>query len=164
MNIVTALKESVQAATGLVLHYGSENELNIKLDYAAYPCAYGVAIDGSTIDMAGGSMKDQPTIVVAFVSLSTSEAVEDLEVLIEERKKDCFKWLASLRRSTDIQLVSVNQAGRLYWDKDAIICGYSVNLTIRELIGYIPCPQPEPEPTPEQPEEPEGGENENNGV
>lgn len=140
MNIVQELKDTVLAATGYTLHYGDNSELEIKMDYAAYPCAYGVAIESSTINFDGGTIKERPTVVVAFVSLQQSEDSEQAEVLIEARKQDCFKWLAKLRKSTKVQLVSVNQAGRLYRANDAIICGFSVNITLQELVGYVECP------------------------
>lgn len=140
MNIVQELKNSVLAATELTLHYGDDAEINDKLDFSSFPCAYAVAIDSSTLNMEAGPIRERPTLIVAFVSLQENEDSEEAETLIEARKQDAFKWLDSLRRSTTLRLVSVNQAGRLYKMMDTIICGYSLNITIEELEGYLTCP------------------------
>lgn len=135
MNFVQELKASVLAATGLKLHYGNENELNITMDYGEYPCAYGIAVDGSTIVQEGGLFKEQIAIVVAFVDLAHSENSEEIEAKITERKEDALNWLAYLKKSDKFDLVQITQAGRLYNNFDAIVCGYSVNVTLKELDG-----------------------------
>ena len=65
-------------------------------------------------------------------------AIEN-EQIIDRMKVKAYKWLQSLRLSTDLNVVSINSTQRLYDTTTDVLTGYAVNITIEEVDGIGAC-------------------------
>lgn len=141
MSIIDKIKKSVEDATGLPFYYDTPQTLNVRADYAMYPCAMLHIVESGAVQDTNGIMRERLTINVLFVTESSLDfdgvTVEATE--LDPLKKLAFKWLLSLNRSHDLRLVSNNGTSRYYATDDAILSAFGVNVTIDEAQGVTPC-------------------------
>lgn len=141
MSIIEKIKNSVESATGLTLHYDTPETLNQTIETAAFPCAMLNIIQSGAVTDANGIMRERLTIEVLFSQLSSLDfdgvTVEREE--LDAMKKHAFKWVQSLMRSRDLKLISNNGTNRYYATNDMIISAYGINVTIEEIEGIAPC-------------------------
>lgn len=129
--------------TPLPFVYGTLETQNIVLDNLEPPFCAAAPLESGAVTDERGNYHDQVTIAILFGDLMCEEmgdfcAIEN-ERIIDECKQRALKWLASLQGNTEIELVSVNAVAREYLRDDSVVTGYSVNVTIREIIGYGRC-------------------------
>lgn len=141
MSIIEKIKNSVENATGLTLHYDTPETLNETIETADFPCAMLNIIQSGAVTDANGIMRERLTIEVLFSQLSSLDfdgvTVERDE--LDAMKKKAFKWVQSLMRSRDIRLISNNGTNRYYATNDMIVSAYGINVTIEEIEGIAPC-------------------------
>lgn len=123
--------------------YADNDIQNIVLDRVQPPFSAAVPITSGMILDERGQYHDRVTLAVFFgdgmkQGMPDYDAKEN-ERIIDECKQRAFMWLASLQGNTEIELVSVNASDRWYLEKDAILTGYVVNVTIEEVRGYGKC-------------------------
>jgi hypothetical protein len=86
-------------------------------------------------------LHERLTVEVLFATRSNLDfdglTVENDE--LQAMKERAFTWLASLFRSRDLRLVSMNGTSRYYATDDILFSAYGVNVTIEELQGYSRC-------------------------
>lgn len=140
-SIMQKISDSVTAATGLPFHYDTPQTLNITLDRAKFPCAMLHIVSSGTVADTNGILHERLTVEVLFATRSNLDfdglRVENNE--LQAMKEHAFTWLASLFRSHDLRLVSMNGTSRYYATDDVVFSAYGVNVTIEELQGYSKC-------------------------
>lgn len=141
MTIIDKIEASVVTATRLPFHYDTAQTLNVTLDTATFPCAMLHIVESGAIMSDNGIVRERLTIEVLFAQKSSLDfdglTVERNE--LDEMKLKAFTWLASLFRSRDLKLVSMNGTSRYYASDDAIYSAYGVNITIDEIEGVSSC-------------------------
>lgn len=140
-SIIQKISDSVTAATGLPFHYDTPQTLNITLDRATFPCAMLHIVNSGTVADTNGILRELLTVEILFATRSSLDfdglTVENDE--LQAMKERAFTWLASLFRSSDLLLVSMNGTSRYYATDDVLFSAYGVNVTIEELHGYSKC-------------------------
>lgn len=140
-SIIQKISDSVTVATGLPFHYDTPQTLNITLDRAKFPCAMLHIVSSGTLADTNGILHERLTVEVLFATRSNADfdglTVENDE--LQAMKEHAFAWLASLFRSHDLRLVSMNGTSRYYATDDVVFSAYGVNVTIEELQGYSKC-------------------------
>lgn len=128
----------------LAFIYANEDVQNIEIDNTPAPYAICVPLSTSAIADESGQYREQITIAVWFADLmaqtmGTYDAREN-ERIIDECKRRAFLWLSSLKPTpgSELKLVSVDNASRAYLERDAVLTGYIVMVTLQEIesIGY----------------------------
>lgn len=123
--------------------YADLDVQNIVMDNMQMPCAAAVPLASGAVIDNNGLFHDQVTIAVLFADLMCQPEPDynarENERIIDECKQRAFKWLAGLVPTNEVELVSVNGAERAYLERDSILTGYVVNVTLRELQGYGIC-------------------------
>lgn len=146
MSIITKIKNSVEAATGLSFYYDTPQTLNYRLDRVTFPCAMMHIAQSGTITDQNGILHERLTISVIFATTSRLDfdglSVEENE--IDGLKQKAFLWLVSLKNNHDLRLISENGTERYYATDDAIFSAFAVNVTIEEISGVSKCDIPEP--------------------
>ena len=140
--IVNKIAEIFEASTGLKLIYQSEEMVNVKLDYTPMPCAWWYCLGDSQLISLGASgqlcERVQCRIYVGDLNEYDYNGLEAEEII-----KDCrnylYKFINALRGSKELLLESTNTSRRFYLEKDVIVCGYMVDLTITEVNGFFEC-------------------------
>lgn len=140
MNIISKIKKSIEDGAGVPFYYASAENLNVILDNAEYPCALAVLANQGTIADTNGQFHERLTLVVSFADKTEFDfdALEN-EDIIDECKKRAFRWLYSLRLSSDLKQVSLNSTTRDYLYDDVILTGFGVNITLEEVAGFGAC-------------------------
>lgn len=125
--------------------YASEEVQNIEIDNLCAPYAICTPISTSAVADDSGVYRERFTIAVWFADLMCS-AMGDFDAVANERvidecKHRAFLWLQSLAPSTDIELklISVDNATRAYLERDAVLTGYMLMVTLQELDGVSYC-------------------------
>ena len=140
-SIIQKISDSVTEATGLQFHYDTPQTLNITLDRAKFPCAMLHIVSSGTLADTNGILHERLTVDVLFATRSSLDfdglTVENDE--LQAMKERAFTWIASLFRSRDLRLVSMNGTSRYYPTDDALFSAYGVNVTLEELQGYSKC-------------------------
>lgn len=141
MSIIEKIKRSVEGTTGLPFYYDTPQTLNVRADYAAYPCVMLHIVESGAVEDTNGILRERLTVNVLFVTESSLDfdgiTVEAYE--LDEMKKMAFRWLLTLKRSHDLRLQSINGTNRYYATDDAILSAFGVNVTIDEAQGVTPC-------------------------
>lgn len=141
MNIISKIKATITAATGLPFYYDTPQTLNLRLDTATYPCAMLHILQSGAIVDDNGIIRERLTIEVLFATTSSldfdGETVESDE--LDALKLKAFNWLLALYRSADLKVTSLNGTNRYYATDDAIFSAYGVNVTIEERQGVSYC-------------------------
>lgn len=145
MDIISKIKKSVVAATKLPFYYDTPQTLNIRLDNARFPCAMLNIVESGAVADTNGVLHERLTINMLFVNLCELDFDgEDIErSTIDELKRYGLGWAASLYRSRDLRVVSLNGTSRYYATNDAICAAFGVNITIEEIDGFSACDLPE---------------------
>lgn len=141
MTIIEKIKQSVEGATGMPFLYHAAGELNELIARCGeLPVAYSFLIDSGTIDDVNGRYHERITIAVMFCDKTEFDfnALEN-EQIIDRMKVKAYRWLTALRTSSDLQIISINNAQRLYDNTTEILTGYAVNITLEDVNGYGTC-------------------------
>lgn len=141
MNIIREIKKSIEQH-GLPFYYGSAQDINTILDRAEYPCCIALLVGQGAIEQENGQYKERLTLQMSFADLTTYDfdALEN-EDIIDECKRRAFVWLAANRNADNFDL-SVNNTTRDYFEYDAIITGFGLNVDITERQGVGNCDIP----------------------
>lgn len=143
MSIIDKIKESVEAR-GLAFEYGAGDDLNeviSKHDFDGGKLCYCTLMTTGTATMdVTGRWHDQVQIALFVVDKTDydPEAIEN-ERIIDDCKREVFKWLVSVKNSTSFKVVSVNGSQRVYDEFDDIVTGYGIQATIEDKQGVGPC-------------------------
>ena len=120
--------------------YADADVQNILLDNIKPPFAACVPLASGMVTDDHGNYHEQATFAVLFGDLMRDPTPDynarENERIIDECKQRAFRWLHDLVPSNELELVSVNGAERAYLERDSIITGFVVNVTIKELQGY----------------------------
>lgn len=128
----------------LAFIYATEDVQNIEVEGKEPPYAICVPLSTSAIADESGQYREQITIAVWFADImrqpiSTFDAREN-ERVIDTCKRRAMLWLSSLKPTpeSELKLVSVDNASRAYLERDAVLTGYIVMVTLQEIesIGY----------------------------
>ena len=126
--------------TPLPFIYADLEIQNLLLDNINPPFAACVPLASGMVTDDHGNYHEQATFAVLFGDLMCDTTPDynarENERIIDECKQRAFRWLHDLVPSNELELVSVNGAERAYLERDSIITGYVVNVTIKELQGY----------------------------
>lgn len=146
--IADKIGESVTAATGLPFYYDTAQTLNLRLDFAQYPCAMLFVVETGAVDDENGVIRERLTCNVLFTSDQTQLDFDGLqnEKILDGLKVYAFRWLQYLRRADGLRLVSINSTQRLYATNDAVLTAYAVGVTIDEIHGVSGCDDIAPTP------------------
>lgn len=140
-NIIAVIEKSIYKATGLKMYYDTTQTLNIKLDYAQYPCAIMAIVESGLVENQNGILRERLTINVGFTGLSKLDfdgmTVEQEELM--KLKEYACKWILSLYRSKELRLRSINNTFRWYATEDQIRSVYGVNITVEDAVGVSAC-------------------------
>lgn len=123
--------------------YETLESQNITLDTLQPPFCAAVPIESGAVQDERGMYHDEITMALFFGDLMC-ETMGDFDARKNERiidgcKQRAFKWLASLQTNNEIVLVSVNGAAREYLRDDSVVTGYTLNVTLREVVAYGKC-------------------------
>lgn len=140
MTIIDKIKMSVEGATGLPYYYDTPQTLGVRLDSAKFPCAMMHVAESGAVTDDNGIVRERLTVelLVADLSRLDFDGIE-AERQIDPLKHHALRWLASMRRNHDLQLVAVNGTQRYYATEDAIVVAYGVNVTLQEREGVSAC-------------------------
>lgn len=120
--------------------YADADVQNILLDNITPPFAACVPLASGMVTDDHGNYHEQATFAVLFGDLMCDPTPDynarENERIIDECKQRAFRWLHDLVPSDELELVSVNGAERAYLERDSIVTGFVVNVTIKELQGY----------------------------
>lgn len=143
-SIIEKIKESVEAVIGKNrFHYNDGNGLNIVLDDANYPCAFAQLIETGALEDTLGQYHERVSVGVFFADVADVD-LEPMpnEQILTECKQRALTWLATLRNSDDLNLVSVNGTDRVYIKtdgNDVRLTAFVVNVTLEEVRGFGIC-------------------------
>ena len=123
--------------------YGDAATLNIQVDFVEPPLAAALLIESGAVDEGLGVWRERITLGIWFAD-KMCQAMGDVDArknehVITRCKRRAFKWISSLATNTEIRLVSLNGTQRDYFQKDAVLTGYWVNVTLEELEGVSNC-------------------------
>lgn len=141
MNIIRAIKQNVEAATGLPFLYGSRGDINRQLDNAPLPCAFAYLLETNAVQDTNGVCRERLTFALFFIDKThfDFEALEN-EDIIDQCKRRALKWYTQNRHSDAFRIVELNNTLRVYDElADAIVTGYALNITLEEYEGVTPC-------------------------
>lgn len=144
MTIIDKIKKTLEPIVGSGrFHYEDQEEMNVTLDSASFPCAFSVlAYSGTVIDKQG-RFHESINLQVWFADLSqVGLSGEENERIIQPLKEKALTWLSELRAADDIELETVNRSGRQYISNsgyDVMITAYVVDVNIYEKEGFGLC-------------------------
>ena len=129
--------------TPLPFIYADLDTQNIIIDNVGVPFAAVAPLESGLAEDVHNRFHERATFEIFFgdlmcQSLPDYDAREN-ERIIDECKRRAYKWLASLRPTKELQLVSINSARRAYLQFDSLVTGYLLNVTIDEVEGYGSC-------------------------
>lgn len=140
--IIASIGDAVKRDNGkaIPVYYHDEPDLNLIADAMDFPCAFVQLLSTSSADYEAGQLKETVTAAVFFVEPSEFDfdAVEN-ERIIERCRRRAFRWLLALPNDKYFSVVSVNRMQRAYERFDAILTGFGVMISLRELEGFIEC-------------------------
>lgn len=144
MTIIEKIKQTLEPIVGSGnFHYADQEEMNVTLDSASFPCAFSVLVDSGTIEDKIGRFHEGIYMQVWFADLcSVGLSGEETERIIHPQKERALTWLSALRKADDIHLESINRSGRQYISSsgyDVMIAAYMVDITISEKEGFGEC-------------------------
>ena len=145
MNIIEKIKSTFDGS-GLTVHYGTPEQLNADLEYAAYPCVFFYLLDTGSVQIQTAQTVERFEVAFYFANLTEFDFnSEDNEAIIEECKQSALRWLNTLQLSSSLRVVSVGSSQRVYDLFQVNLTGFAIRLTIEELQGFSGCdiiPQP----------------------
>lgn len=137
------LREKIQESiinAGNNFYYDSEYSLNRILDNATFPTAFMYLLQDSGVDRVGTQMLDKCNAQIVFSDLqdfdNTAITTDDI---IEECILRAKFWLSTLQQNSNLELVQINSTKRIYSTFDVQLCGYLVNVQIRERYENKDC-------------------------
>lgn len=141
-SIIKKIAVLFEEATGLPLIYQSEEMVNVKLDSTPLPCGWWYCLTDGQIVAEGASGKIcervQCRIYIGDLNEYDYNGLE-AEEIISDCKNRLFNFIAELRKNQELTLNSVNTSRRFYLEKDVIVSGYMVDITITEINGFCQC-------------------------
>ncbi len=137
------LREKIQESiinAGNNFYYDSEYSLNRILDNATFPTAFMYLLQDSGVDRVGTQMLDKCNAQIVFSDLqdfdNTAITTDDI---IEECILRAKFWLSTLQQNSNLELVQITSTKRIYSTFDVQLCGYLVNVQIRERYENKDC-------------------------
>ena len=137
------LREKIQESiinAGNNFYYDSEYSLNRILDNATFPTAFMYLLQDSGIDRVGTQMLDKCNAQVVFSDL---QDFDNTAITTDDIIEDCILkarfWLSTLQQSSNLELVQITSTKRIYSTFDVQLCGYLVNVQIRERYENKDC-------------------------
>lgn len=137
------LREKIQESiinAGNNFYYDSEYSINRILDNATFPTAFMYLLQDSGIDRIGTQSLDKCNAQIVFSDLqdfdNTAITTDDI---IEECILKAKFWLSTLQQNSNLELVQINSTKRIYSTFDVQLCGYLVNVQIRERYENKDC-------------------------
>lgn len=139
-NVITKIKTNIESVTGLKMIYGAANYINRELEKTTLPCVVLDRVDSSLIEDENGIARERINFRVYFLNKTQfdNDTIEN-EDIIDACKKTALRWYVSRYMWSDIRLVSLNRAGRVYDMSDVILTGYLLEVTLEEIEGVSPC-------------------------
>ena len=143
MSIIDKIKESVEAL-GIAFKYGSGDDINDVIsghDFDGGRLCYCTLITTGTATLdVSGRWHDQVQVGLFVVDKTDFDPCTfENEDIIDDCKKDVFRWLLSIRTSPTLKMLSVNNSQRVYDEFDDIVTGYGVQVTLEEKQGFGAC-------------------------
>lgn len=136
MNFAEKIKADFEAITGLTLLYGSRDGINWAINHNALPAGFFTLIRSSNVDADGLSIKESAEVAVSVIRLSPAEEPGyETEQVIELCRQQVFAYLTALKSSGLLELRSVTRASRIFDEFDDIVCGFGVNIVVKEIDG-----------------------------
>ena len=136
MNFAEKIKADFEAITGLTLMYGSRDGINWAINHNALPAGFFTLIRSSNVDADGLSIKESAEVAVSVIRLSPAEEPGyETEEVIELCRQQVFAYLTALKSSGLLELRSVTRASRIFDEFDDIVCGFGVNIVVKEIDG-----------------------------
>lgn len=142
MTIIEKIRASIQAVHGsdFQVYYHDDQTLNIIADTMELPSAIVTLITQGTIDEQSGQYREVVSAAVFFVDKSEFDFnADDNEQVIDQCKRRCLRWLASLPMDANLDLVRWERTSRVYERFDAILTGFAVLVDLREREGVTDC-------------------------
>lgn len=139
MNIIEKIKSTFDGS-GLTVHYGTPEQLNADLEYAAYPCVFFYLLDTGSVNIQTAQTVERFEVAFYFANLTEFDFnTDENEELIETCKQSALLWLNTLQRSSVLQLISVGRSQRVYDVFDVNLTGFALSVTIEEMQGFSGC-------------------------
>lgn len=136
MNFAEKIKADFEAITGLTLLYGSRDGINWAINHNALPAGFFTLIRSSNVDADGLSIRESAEVAVSVIRLSPAEEPGyETEEVIEECRQQVFAYLTAIKSSGLLELRSVTRASRIFDEFDDIVCGFGVNIVVKEIDG-----------------------------
>ena len=96
MTIIDKIKGTFDGS-GLAVHYGTPEQLNEELEFAAYPCVFFYLLDTGSVQMQTAQTVERFEVAFYFANLTEFDFnSEDNEAIIEECKQSALRWLNTL--------------------------------------------------------------------
>lgn len=142
--IIEKIRDSLSPIIGGAdrFYYADRDDLNVQLDNANFPCVFSNLAKASVVDSNSGGMRERITLEVYFCDLvSFGISGIDNERVIQHQKERALRWLASLKRSDEFLLDSINGTNRWYSPDglDVNFTAFSVSVTLTEVESYGDC-------------------------
>lgn len=123
--------------------YEDADVQNIVFDQIMPPLVACVPITSAAVQDERGFYHERITLALWFADRMCQpapdyDAVEN-ERIIDKCKQRAFRWCASMYPKKELELVSVNGSERAYLERDAMLTGYMLNVTLEEVEGYGIC-------------------------
>lgn len=140
--IVNKIADLFTQSTGLQLIYQTEEMVNVKLDTTPLPCGWWYCLADTQVvsGSASGQIceKVQCRIYVGDLNEYDFNGLE-AEEIISDCRNYIFQFINALRKSSELNLESINTNRRFYLENDVIVTGYMADLTITEVNGFNVC-------------------------
>lgn len=137
------LREKIQNSiinAGNNFYYDSEYSLNRILDNATFPTAFMYLLQDSGVDRVGTQKLDRCNAQIVFSDLqdfdNTAITTDDI---IENCILKAKYWLSTLQQDSNLELIQITSTKRIYSTFDVQLCGYMVNVQIRERYENKDC-------------------------
>lgn len=137
------LREKIQNSiinAGNNFYYDSEYSLNRILDNATFPTAFMYLLQDSGVDRVGTQKLDRCNAQIVFSDL---QDFDNTAITTDDIIEDCIlkakHWLSTLQQDSNLELIQITSTKRIYSTFDVQLCGYMVNVQIRERYENKDC-------------------------
>lgn len=142
MTIAEKIKQSFEGATGLRLLYATSEEINRAISYARMPCGFFTLLSSGEVVNYSSGASERVEVTLAVITLADGEPSSySNEERIELCKVEVLKWLKALRTSDTLRVTDEFRTQRVYDEFDDVVTGFSVTLTLEDLVPQC-CDNP----------------------